>query len=217
MLLDEKVNNLSRLWKLSQTLQSEKEAELRQCNEELRTQLTLLHRQHTELQLVVEQQQQQITQSNADVQLLRDELAAFRRVVVGQEQTNEVLHSAVQEVSRGVAELKNQCGQIELTARHQATVLSETTEMATTEIGSTRVWMKRNLERLKERLKHIQVDVCGLKGVRAMAGFHQLTQDDYEKSHRLSALLMQASTEVEAVTQSIDVELQRHATVSPVV
>lgn len=180
---EEKLMNLTRLIKLSQGLQAEKEAEMRADNEELRSRLQ--RQEHITAQLMRElanvKEQCELKASHDSVSALEKNLQA----------TSEAASEVASRLSRAEEEQR------------------DTTRALAAELDETKVWARRNLQRLKE---HVDAVNGGLEEVRGghsdlasrMAKMDCKAELEYKK---LRLLLQQKATEADAMAALIEKEL----------
>jgi chromosome segregation ATPase len=204
---DEKVLNLTRLVKLSQSIQEEKEAELRQQNGELRArvkrqeQLTLqLQRQLEEVQAVVSAQAtQQVTQRvearlAASAAQHEERWASMRRELAALEvRLQRVDATSTQHFDERLAQLEERVQRV-----------------AQTSMEATNEWAKRNFVRFKERVDSLRADVDDIRGgQQELASTIQNANCRAEAEYKKVLLLLQRKTkEADALTELVEKELQ---------
>lgn len=206
---DEKVLNLTRLVKLSQGIQEEKEADLRRQNEELRARLKRqeqvtgqLQRQLEAMQAVVDAQ---TAQPAAAVARLEEQLAAYR---VQQEErwgtTQQRLADHEARCQHASARATEVCEQrlAQMDGRLQHVTQST--------VEATNQWAKRNFVRFKDRVDALRADLEDVRG-----GQQELQSTVQSASCRAEveykkvlAILQQKTTEADALTSLVEKELQ---------
>lgn len=177
---EEKLINLTRLIKLSQGLQAEREAELRRDNEELRARVA--------------------RQEHATATLAR-ELAAARDACGGRP-LGEALR-ALGDESQLAARTAEAAAERAEAAEHEHTHLEQ-------ELDETKVWTRRNLQRLKE---HVDVLNSGLGDVRGTHGdlSTRLERMDCRAEleyKKLRVVLQQKATEADAMAALLEKEFK---------
>lgn len=204
---DEKVLNLTRLVKLSQSIQEEKEAELRQQNEELRTRLKRQEQLTAQLQRQLEE-----VQATVRAQSSQQVVQRIEAHVKAAEEQHEERWTAVQE---RLAELDRR-------VRHSDTSVTQRLEERLTELDvrvqrvaqssmeATNQWAKRNFVRFKERVDSLRADVDDVRGgQQELASLLQSANCRAEAEYKKVLLLLQRKTkEADALTDLVEKELQ---------
>ncbi|GET90476.1 hypothetical protein, conserved [Leishmania tarentolae] len=204
---DEKVLNLTRLVKLSQSIQEEKEADLRRQNDELRTRLKRQEQLTAQLQRQLEGMQGAVDAEalHRVVERLEGQLSACKgkqeeRWMVFQQRLEEV-DERVQQASTRTAE---HC-------EHRLRQLEERLQQATKSTAdATSQWAKRNFVRFKEQVESLRADLDAVRGgQKELKSTVQSASCRAEVEYKKVLLLLQQKTkEADALTSLVEKELQ---------
>ncbi|KAK7200298.1 hypothetical protein NESM_000082600 [Novymonas esmeraldas] len=204
---DEKVLNLTRLVKLSQGIQEEKEAELRRQNEELRARLKRqellteqLLRQLESVQAAVDAQA-----SHRDAQHLEAQLAACRAT---QEEQWATMQRRLGELEERVQ--RSSAGATERCERRVAQLDERLQQVAQSAAEATNEWAKRNFLRVKEHVDSLRAELEEVRG-----GQQELQTTVHDAGCRAEVeykkvllILEQKTKEADALTSLVEKELQ---------
>lgn len=204
---DEKVLNLTRLVKLSQSIQEEKEAELRQQNEELRARLkrqeqvtAQLQRQLEEVQAMVKAQTTQHVVQRIEAHMTANTEQQEERWTAVQARLAELDRRARSSDTSATQRLEERLA--ELDERVQ--------RVAQSSMEATNQWAKRNFVRFKERVDSLRADVDDVRGgQQELASLLQSVNCRAEAEYKKVLLLLQRKTkEADALTELVEKELQ---------
>ncbi|CAJ1030966.1 conserved hypothetical protein [Leishmania braziliensis MHOM/BR/75/M2904] len=204
---DEKVLNLTRLVKLSQSIQEEKETDLQRQNDELRARLKRQEQLTTQLQRQLEDMQAAV-----DVQ-------AFHQVVARLE--GQVSAYKGRQEEEWVS-LQQRIGELEERLQRTSTCTAERCEQRLMQLDerlqqithstadATNQWAKRNFIRLKEHVDSLRVDLDDVRGgQQELKSTVQSASCRAEVEYKKVLLLLQQKTkEADALSSLVEKELQ---------
>ncbi|KPI83383.1 hypothetical protein ABL78_7582 [Leptomonas seymouri] len=205
---DEKVLNLTRLVKLSQSIQEEKESELRQQNEELRARLKRQEQLTIQLQRQLEEVQSTVNASLT--QHIAQRIEA--RMATSAAQQEERWAAVRQQLSELEARLHSSDAVTTQRLEERLSQLDERVQrVAQTSMESTNQWAKRNFVRFKERVDSLRADVNDIRGgQQELATTIQSASCRAEAEYKKVLLILQQKTiEAGALTELVEKELQR--------
>ncbi|KPA80568.1 hypothetical protein ABB37_04770 [Leptomonas pyrrhocoris] len=204
---DEKVLNLTRLVKLSQNIQEEKEAELRQQNEELRARLKRQEQLTSQLQRQLEE-----VQATVNAQASQHVAQRIEARVAASAAQQEERWAAVRQQ---LAELETRLGSSDAaTTQHFEERLAQLEEhvqrVAQTSMEATNQWAKRNFVRFKDRVNSLRADVADIRGgqqelVTAVQSANCRAEAEYKK---VLLILQEKTKEADALTELVEKELR---------
>lgn len=204
---DEKVLNLTRLVKLLQGIQEEKEVELRRQNDELRARLT---RQEQ----LTEQLQQQIEalRSSAIVNIeqhIDERVEAYATVNTSQQQKQWVALQQRLEQMDSKLSSSNQKSE-ELFRQRLAEVEEKLLRGSKLDVDATSQWAKRNLVKLKNHVDTLRDDLDDIRGGQeelkvALQQANCRAEEEYKK---VLVILQQKTVEADALTTLVEKELR---------
>ncbi|KAL7710900.1 hypothetical protein N2W54_003766 [Lotmaria passim] len=204
---DEKVLNLTRLVKLSQSIQEEKETELRRQNDELQARLkrqeqltTQLQRQLEEVQAAVSAQATQQVTQRMEARMAASATQQEERWASVRQQLTELEERLRRTDAATTRRFEERFSQLDEHVRHAAQTGTEATNQ----------WAKRNFVRFKERVDSLRADVEDIRGgqqelASAMQSANCRAETEYKK---VLVILQQKTKEADALTELVDKELQ---------
>ncbi|CBZ23845.1 conserved hypothetical protein [Leishmania mexicana MHOM/GT/2001/U1103] len=204
---DEKVLNLTRLVKLSQSIQEEKEADLRRQNDELRARLKRQEQLTAQLQRQLEGMQGAVDAQALHhvVEGLEGQMSACRgkqeeQWVAVQQRIGE-LEERLQRASTCTAE---RCEQRLMQLDERLQQVTQSTADATNQ------WAKRNFVRFKEQVDSLRADLDDVRGgQKELKSTVQSASCRAEVEYKKVLLLLQQKTkEADALTSLVEKELQ---------
>ncbi|EPY34205.1 hypothetical protein STCU_01766 [Strigomonas culicis] len=201
---DEKLMNLTRLVKLSQTIQEEKDSELRRENEELRARLK---RQE---QLSGTLQQELDALRDALPGLVQRELAKHGEALAHtQQQRDAAVQNTLCEVTQELRETKEKLSQVDPRLRQVERAAETAHEPWTAELNASQQWTRRNMLRLKQHVNALSSDLGAVrKEQQEMSSTLQHVDCKAEGAHkRMKLLLQQKSSEADALNALLEKEL----------
>lgn len=218
--LNDKIVNLTRLLDLSQTMQEERYGELRRENDDLRRRVASLEKLNGEWvkkwALVIQQLEEQ---EKKWMQFTAKSLQQWEEKAMPEWEArwhHKVAETEAKEAARRWEAMKEGLDhQLQSHMKATAEVLdaqkagvTASSESAVKEIDATRVWARRNMERLKHRLRHLEHDVAVFtQQTAAEQQQHQQPCGAEKKCRQLKAMLLKKTGEVEMMTQAMDKEL----------
>ncbi|KAG5473840.1 hypothetical protein LSCM1_04472 [Leishmania martiniquensis] len=204
---DEKVMNLTRLVKLSQSIQEEKEADLRRQNEELRARLkrqeqltAQLQRQLEGMQAAVEAQALPLVVERLEGQVSACKGKQDEQWVAIQQRIEELEERMRQSSSSTVERCEKRLMQLDERVQH----VTQSTANATNE------WAKRNFLRFKEHVDSLRADLDDVRGgQQELKSTVQSASCRAEVEYKKVLLLLQQKTkEADALTSLVEKELK---------
>ncbi|CAG9577924.1 conserved hypothetical protein [Leishmania major strain Friedlin] len=204
---DEKVLNLTRLVKLSQSIQEEKEADLRRQNDELRARLKRQEQLTAQLQRQLEGMQGAVDAQALHhvVERLEGQMSACRgkqeeQWVAVQQRIGE-LEDRLQRASTCTAE---RCEERLMQLDERLQQVTQSTADATNQ------WAKRNFVRFKEQVDSLRADLDDVRGgQKELKSTVQSASCRAEIEYKKVLLLLQQKTkEADALTSLVEKELQ---------
>lgn len=205
---DEKVLNLTRLVKLSQSIQEEKEAELRQQNDELRARLKRQEQLTTQLQRQLEDMQATTAGAQAAQHATQRLETRFTTSVAQQEERWTAVRQQLADFEARVQRLDAAATQ---RVEERVAQLEERVQyVAQTSLEATNQWAKRNFVRFKERVDSLRTDVEDIRGgQQELATAIRSTSCRAEAEYKKVLLILQQKTkEADALTELVEKELQ---------
>eukprot|EP00796_Vickermania_ingenoplastis_P012777 gene12777-8715_t len=212
--MEDKVANLSRVVSIAQNLSEERYRELQRENVELKARLRLLEN-IISVNVQGEIEQMAVKQSNHEAGLnhtmeqLREQIQKVREA---QHSTEQHEKDQIQKVIGGVKEdlrllLEAHNSSMEKLFLHQEErLISTALHHVKTDSETTRVWAKRNLERLREQLSNLRADVSSLQAGQQVRPSECPVEG---KCKELKALLKKKTGEVDLMVMVMDKELQQ--------
>lgn len=228
---DEKLQSLSKLVKLTQTLQDEKESELRKQNHELKARLKR-QEQHTqrlerELEGMRASLMGHVSKSTVSIEQFEalavtvDELraAAKRNESLSSRLDNtdhrcQNVDAALSDFMRAykdnVHSTTSQYSELASMVKELAETQESTRSVLTSEIQTMKEWATRNLTRLKKHVELINSDLTALQEshVETSTKLEKVRMQAENEQEKLLALLQQKSREATLLTEIVDKEIQ---------
>lgn len=216
--VEEKVANLTRLITLTQNMHESRDAELRKENEALSVRISQLEQENIELRSFVAAQEKVRLSTYEEMTIhLKGTLQHFtEKLITIEKRMKEHCVSSTAALEESLRGLKAETQQNTQLAHDHTVHIQNTTQMVTQEIEVTRDWAKRNMERLKAHIQHLQESYNTLQSEHQVLLSHfqrnQCTTD--MKCRQLKALLLKKKCEVDFMTQAIETELRQVRQVS---
>ena len=229
---EEKLQSLSKLVRLTQTLQDEKESELRKQHHELKSRLKR-QEQHTQrLERELESMRALLTsyvnkngvsaEQHESLATAVDELRASSKrqetyVASRLDNTDhrcQNVDSALSEFMRAykdnVHSTSSQYAELASMVKELAETQEGTRSSLTSEIQTMKEWATRNLTRLKKHVELISSDLTALQDshVETTTKLEKVRQQAENEQEKLLALLQQKSREATLLTEIVDKEIQ---------
>ncbi|CCW59689.1 unnamed protein product [Phytomonas sp. EM1] len=202
---DEKIVNLIQLMKLSQKLTEEKNAELRQENQELRERM--------------ERQEHAINQVLHELTVLNNTMSSSLKEAIErvQSSTETQISTHVERALEKVAFLTQELDVVRTGATSLEERLDEVSnaqskslETWTVELDTIKAWAKRNFQRLKQHMDQICSETSVIKGEHEelSARIQEVSCKADIECKRLQLILRQKSNEAEALESLVNKELR---------
>eukprot|EP00758_Cryptobia_borreli_P000540 Tbor_TRINITY_DN1193_c0_g1::TRINITY_DN1193_c0_g1_i1::g.15575::m.15575 len=228
---EDKIINLTRLLKLSQTLQDEKETDLRKQNHELKSRLKrqeqLTYRLEKEIDSIksrmhktaaVEDEVRNLSVSLKELRSSRDHgllsrVEATEQRCSGIDDALREFMSAYKDSARSIA---SQHAEVAHTLKDVAESHETTRQTLMTELQGIKEWATRNLTRLKKHVDMLHSDLTALQESHVETSTQLMkVQNQTENEHeKLLALLQQKSREANLLTDIVDKEIQSINTIT---
>ncbi|KAG5473561.1 hypothetical protein LSCM4_03630 [Leishmania orientalis] len=204
---DEKVLNLTRLVKLSQSIQEEKEADLRRQNDELRARLKRQEQLTAQLQRQLEGMQAAVDAQALPrvVERLEGQMSACKgkqdEQWAAMQQRIEELEERLRQTSTSTVE---RCEQRLMQLDERVQQVTQSTANATNQ------WAKRNFLRFKEHVDSLRADLDDVRGgQQELKSTVQSASCRAEVEYKKVLLLLQQKTkEADALTSLVEKELK---------